>query len=263
MDKRIKSKKVIYYNSYKDDVIKSSNQDYKIKDNYKWIHKNIFYNIFSKIVFGLGKIVSYIYCKFFLHIKIENKEILNSFKNTGYFIYGNHTQPIGDAFIPFRITKKRFYTIASQSNLGIPVLGKLLPAGGALIIPDKISQTKELSKAIKTKIKENCAIIIYPEGHVWPYYTKIRPFEKTSFKFPVINNVPSFCMTVTYYKRKNKMGIKIYLDGPFFPSEKLNLKDKEKDLHDQIYNKMVERSKNSNYEFIKYEENIHNKGGII
>ena len=75
MDKRIKSKKVIYYNSYKDDVIKSSNQDYKIKDNYKWIHKNIFYNIFSKIVFGLGKIVSYIYCKLFLHIKIENKEI--------------------------------------------------------------------------------------------------------------------------------------------------------------------------------------------
>ena len=250
------NRKIIYYNTYNDDVIETKKQDYKIRDNYKWIHDNIFYKIFSKIVFLLGKVIGLIYCKFYLHVEIENKDILNDFKDTGYFIYGNHTQTIGDAFIPYIVTKKRFYTIASQSNLGIPILGKFLPAGGALIIPDKMSQSKEFFKAVKIRAKEKNAIIIYPEGHVWPYYTKIRPFENTSFKFPASSNMPSFCMTVTYYKRenKNKPGIKIYLDGPFFPDEKLKLNDRKNDLHDKIYNKMIERSENNNCEYIKYEK---------
>ena len=40
-------KKIYYYSTYEDDIIKSSNQDYKLKDNYKWIHTNIFYKILS------------------------------------------------------------------------------------------------------------------------------------------------------------------------------------------------------------------------
>ena len=251
-----KNRKIIYYNTYKDDVVKSKKQDYKIKENYKWIHKNIFYNIFSKVIFLIAKFISFIYCKVFLRVEIENKDILKKFKNTGYFIYGNHTQTLGDVFTPFIITKKRVYTLASQANLGIPFLGRFLSAGGALIIPKELSKTKEFIKAINEKIKENDAVVIYPEEHLWPYYTKIRQFENTSFKFPVLNNVPSFCMTTTYYKRKNKSkpGIKVYIDGPFFPNEKLGLRDREKELHDNIYNKMVERSKNSNYEYIKYEK---------
>ena len=60
-------------------------------------------------------------------------------------------------------------------------------------------------------------VVIYPEAHVWKYYTKIRPYPSTSFKFPVHCNVPAFCMTTTYYKRKlgKKPGIVVYIDGPF------------------------------------------------
>lgn len=31
-----------YYNTYEDDFVESKNQNYKLKDNYKWIKNNIF-----------------------------------------------------------------------------------------------------------------------------------------------------------------------------------------------------------------------------
>lgn len=126
----------------------------------------------------------------------------------------------------------------------------------ALIIPEKISQMKDFMKAVEYRIKQGRGVVIYPEGHVWPYYTKIRPFPDSAFRFPIKNKVPAFCMTVTYYKRKNKLkpGIKIYVDGPFFPDVTLSAKEQEKDLNKKIYNKMVQRSKNSNYEYIEYKK---------
>ena len=40
----------------------------------------------------------------------------------------------------------------------------------------------------------------------------------------------------------------------FFQNEYIeNIQEKKQDLRDKIYNKMVERSKASTYEFIKYE----------
>lgn len=127
---------------------------------------------------------------------------------------------------------------------------------GALIIPENISKMKEFLKAVKYRIEQGRAIIIYPEAHVWPYYTKIRPFKETSFNFPISNKVPTFCMTTTYYKRKNKNkpGIKVYVDGPFFSNNSLNTKEQAKELSQKVYEKMVERSKNSNYEYIEYKK---------
>ena len=46
-----------------------------------------------------------------------------------------------------------------------------------------------------------------------------------------------------------------YIDGPFWADENLNsIKDKKQNLRDKIYNQMVERSKNSTYEFIEYKK---------
>ena len=106
------------------------------------------------------------------------------------------------------------------------------------------------------RIEKGYSITIYPEAHIWPYYTGIRNFKSVSFKYPVQLNVPSFCMTNTYQSYgKNKKRVKIvtYIDGPFFPDENLKtMKEKQEDLRNRIYQQMCERSKNSNVEVIKY-----------
>ena len=247
-------KKVFYYSSYEDDVVKSKNQEYKLKANYKWIHKNIFYKVISFFLYLIFYIISFIYSKFILHITVKNKNLLKGKKD--FFIYGNHTQEVGDAFNPPLITfPYKPYFIVSKSNLGIPILGKLLPMLGALVIPDEIHAMMEFRKAV-TFYNKNHPIIIYPEAHVWPYYTKIRPFKSGSFQFPVEEKKEVFTMTTTYQRSKwhKKPNITIFIDGPFLPCEEYSKKEKIKDLEKQVEDAMNKRVKLSNYEFIAYEK---------
>ncbi|MBR0162265.1 MAG: hypothetical protein IJQ02_13405, partial [Oscillospiraceae bacterium] len=48
----------------------------------------------------------------------------------------------------------------------------------------------------------NACVAMFPEAHIWPYYTGIRPFPDTSFRYPVKENAPAVAMVVTYRKRK-------------------------------------------------------------
>ena len=63
-------------------------------------------------------------------------------------------------------------------------------------------------------------------------------------------------MTTTYYKRRNrkKPGIKVYIDGPFEVDYSLSKQEKADKLRKEVFECMVERSKNSNLEYIKYVE---------
>lgn len=248
--------KTYYYKSYNDDFVESKNQNYKLKENYKWIKDNILYRLCSGVLYFLAYIFGFFYCKFGLHVKVKNRKILKKYKKQGYFLYGNHTQPIGDVFIPAYVcNNKRIYTVVSQANLGVSVIGPMLPMLGALPIPDSIKDTKKLLDAIIKRIEQKKCVVIYPEAHVWPYYTKIRPFSTTAFKFPVDCNVASFSMTTTYYKRRfgKKPGIIVYIDGPFIPNDNLTKKENEKRICQEIYQSMVDRSNNSTYEYIKYK----------
>lgn len=246
--------KTQYYDEYSDDFVTSAKQDFKLKDNYKWLDKSIFYKIISRILYFFAYIFAVIYCKLILHVTFKNKEVLKG--QEGYYLFGNHTQPIGDALIPLlAITPKKNYCVVSTANLGIPILGKILPFVGALPIPNKIHEKKNLFNAMSLLVKKN-VITIYPEAHVWPWYTKIRPLPTSSFKFPIKDNVPSFCMTTTYQKSKffKKPKITVYFDGPFYPQEGQTAKEKAASLRDQIDNTMQERSQNSTYEYVKYEK---------
>ncbi len=243
-----------FYDSYTEDFVTSSNQNWEVKDNYKWLNNNIFYKLISTILYFLAYIIALIYCKLILKVSFKNKKVLKEYK--GYYLFSNHTQMIGDAFNPLLLNfPKKNYVVVSSANLGIPFLGKILPFVGALPIPKKIHEKEALFNAMHTLV-QNHAITIYPEAHLWPYYTKIRPLPVSSFRFPVKDNVPAFTMTTTYQKRKlgKRPKITIYIDGPFYPEPCQTQRDSAATLRDKVYNQMVLRSKNSTYEYIKYEK---------
>ena len=112
---------------------------------------------------------------------------------------------------------------------------------------------EDLTFYILTADIENHPIVIYPEAHVWEYYTDIRPFPDTSFKFPIKFNKPAFAMTVTYKKSKifKKPVMEVFLDGPFYPNGNTQ-KEKITSLHSSVYETMKQRSKNSNVNYIRY-----------
>ena len=248
-------KQTVYYKSETEDFEGKNIEAINIDGNYKYIHKNFFWNLTSFIFYRLiATPIAYLYLKFKFGLKIENKKILKAYKKSGYFMYANHTQVIGDAFIPSIVNiPKKVFVVVHPNNVSIPFWGDIIKFLGPIPIPGDISSGKNFVNAISTYIQQGKVIMIYPEAHVWSYYTKIRNFDASTFKYPITENAPTFSMTITYKKRKLfSPRIIAYIDGPFFPKKGLNNKEKREDLRNQVFNAMKERAKNSDIEFIEY-----------
>ena len=244
--------KTRYYSSWTDDFVETQDQNFRVPEDYPWRSRGLL----PGLIYTAAILFSTVYCRLFLHVRYKNRRVLKAGRRTGAFIYCNHTQPLGDVFIPaLPVLSGRIYTVVSPANLAIPVIGKLLPYLGALPVPDTLQGMKQLSAAMEYRLKQKRLIAIYPEAHVWEYYTGIRPFPDTSFKYPVKFQKPVYCMTVTYQKRRfgKRPRATVYIDGPFCPDNTLPPKQQAARLHDTVYDCMCRRSQMSNYDYIRYE----------
>lgn len=251
--------KINYYkNELEDDFANIKRDTITVDENFKYINHNVFFQ-FARIFvyFIVMRSFAYLYCKIVFSMKIRNKKVLKGFNKKGYFLYGNHTQIPADAFIPNVITFPKIpYVIVHPDNVSLKGTKNIMMMLNALPTPTTKEGYRNFLSVIERRLVRHDAIVIYPEAHIWPYYTKIRNFKSVSFKYPVKFNDPSFCFTTTYQKRKffKKPKISVYVDGPFYPDKNLSLKEQQEKLRDEIYNKMVERSQNSNIEYIRYEK---------
>ena len=258
-------KKVIYYQDELNDEFSTAQITPRTIDkNYKYKHKSIIWNITSWLVQNVLSVpIKELYAKFKFKISYVGKEKIKPFKKQGYFVYGNHTQSFADTFIITNaIFPKRNFYIVNPENVSMKILGNFVQMLGAIPIPNNINGMKNFIQSVEEKISKGYAVSIFPEAHIWPYYTKIRPFKSVSFKYPIDLNVPSFCVTNTYQsygKKNNKVKIITYIDGPFYPNKQLSIKEQREDLRNRIFQTMTDRSKNSNIEYITY---INKNGGI-
>jgi 1-acyl-sn-glycerol-3-phosphate acyltransferase len=240
MDKR----KIIYYSDELNDEFSLTEiTPRRIDSEYIYCHTSLFKRfthffwyriIFTPIAFFHSKLVH--------HHKTVGKEKLKAYKKTAYFMYGNHTQDIGDAFMPNMINfPKTNYVIVHPNNVSMPFLGQITPSLGALPLPDDMKAYKNFISAIERRLAENRCIVIYPEAHIWPYFTGIRNFPDTSFMYPVKYNTSVFCFTNTYQKRRfsKKPRLVTYIDGPFFVNEEIPPRERKKELRDRVYNAMT------------------------
>ena len=220
-------KKIIYYSDELNDEFSGSNIiPRKIDENYKYIHKNIFWNIQSFLIQNVLSVpLKYLYAKIKFKIRYIGKEKYKKYKKQGYFIFGNHTQVFADTFITSNGNfPKRNYFIVNPENVSMKFLENIVEMLGAIPIPSDLKAMKNFLETINYRIQKGNSITIFPEAHIWPYYTKIRPFKAVSFKYPVQLNVPSFCVTNTYQsygKNNDRVRLVSYIDGPFYPDKKL------------------------------------------
>ena len=253
----MKNQKIIYYKDELNDEFAGDSIKARIIDENYWYGDSSFF--FSLMRFFLYRIfaipLAYLFMKFHYHHKIINKKVLKPYRKKAFFLYGNHTNNIADALIPTFVSfPKSTYVIVNANNVSMPILGKITPYLGALPLPDNLAATRNFMNSVKLRVEENSSIMIYPEAHIWPFYTKIRPFTNLSFRYPLQYDCPVFSFTNTYQKRPflKRPKIVTYVDGPFFAEKNLDKKEKQASLRNQVYEKMVQRSKNNNVELIKY-----------
>ena len=253
LKKKRNEPEVIYYNDLLNDEFSTAQiEAKKIDGSWKYLRNRALSFFWYRIV---ATPLAFLYTKIKYRHKIVGREKLKGFEKQGYFVYGNHTQILGDPLIPsFVCFPKKAYIIVHANNVSMPYLGRVTPYMGGLPLPDDMAATRNFTSAIEKRIDEGAAVFIYPEAHIWPYYTKIRPFGDASFSYPIKQNTPVFCFTNTDQKKGKREHPQIvtYIDGPFYPDKSLPLRKQRKFLRAEVYMAMCERAKKSDVEWIKY-----------
>ena len=140
----------------------------------------------------------------------------------------------------------------------MPIVRGLAKALGYLPVPLKgdVKNLTALGEACKWYVVDKKQyVLIYPEAHIWPYYTKVRNFKSGSFNYPASSGAPVVPIVTTW--RKPKIGKKpkqtVLIGSPIFPKEELGVLDNKNYLYEECLNAMKRMSESvEQFEYIKY-----------
>jgi 1-acyl-sn-glycerol-3-phosphate acyltransferase len=252
-------KKVVYYTDLlADDFAGTDIKQKKINSDFKFIHSNPLWILAEFVVYRIiAEPLVFVFMKTVFGLKITGRNKLRTYRKNGFFLYGNHTSFFADAFVPSIANfPKKTFILVNPDSVSIPFLCNFVQMLGAVPIPDSFGAMKKFIDAIRRRIDRKKCIMIYPEAHLWPYCTFIRPFVSTSFGYAVNTGAPCFSMTTTYRRRRviHTPKIVVYIDGPFFPDKSLTAAGQKEQLRSEVYTAMCIRAKNNSYEKIRYEK---------
>lgn len=248
------SKKTFYYkDELNDDFALNGIEAKKIPSNFRYIHKCPVYKFFEFILyFCVAKPVVRLMNKIFYRQKIVNHLTVRKKELKGAFIYANHTASMADAYTPNLIFHRRNNIIVGPEAFSIPGIKTIVSMLGGIPLPSTLNGTVSFTKTISKLSEKGQHITIYPEAHIWPYYTEIRPFANGSFRYPVDCNRPVICLTNTYLPKGRKFRLVTHVDGPFYVDQNLDKKEAREKLRNEVYECMVKRA-HEKPQFEKYK----------
>ena len=246
--------KTVYYRSESDEFATDSITAKRIGDKYPYLRRGMGYRLARFLLYRLvATPLGWLYCKLKLGHRVLRQAKL---PQGGFMLIGNHTQQTADALIPtLAVMPRSVYVIVHPNNVSMPFLGRLTPYLGAIPTPDSIGAARNFREAVNARLGEGHCVCVYPEAHIWPYYTGIRRFSDSSVRLAVEAGVPCYTMTTVYKKRPLRRSPRAitYIDGPFLPME-LPFREAARELTERMYAQMCTRAKESDCEYIRYEK---------
>ena len=229
---------------------------FAVDGRYKYRRKNPLWHFVAAIFYrGIMTPFAFLWCKCKFHLRIENRKAFKQIKKEGCFVYGNHTLMAGDAFIPsLAAFPKCTRVVVSPDNLAVPATRPFIEMAGAIPVPTDLHASRGFLNALEKSILLGHSVQIYPEAHIWPYYTGIRRFGSASFRYPVRFDAPVYCTTTTFQKGRGKTPrVTVFVDGPFYPDCKKSPREQEIELRNLVYETMCRRARENNtVELIRY-----------
>ena len=250
--------RIIYYRDERNDDFSGLPERSKpLGEKYQYIRTGWCFRVFETVFYyGIMIPVVYMLQKLVCHQKFANRHVMKQAGKEGCFIVSNHTQVQSDSYIgPLATFPKKCFIISHPSVLAIPGLRLGMQAYGVIPLGSTFAEKKEFLNCVETRMREGKAVIVYPEAHVWPYYTKIRPFDDQAFQYLARQKKPMFVLSNCYQKRRfcKRPRIVTYADGPFYPDPELSIMEAAKQLHGIAYETLCRRTReHTDCEFIKY-----------
>ena len=253
--------RVIYYSDeLNDDFAGTKINKIKVDHTFPYVRKNPLWNGCAFVLYYVVAIpVVFLTAKLFLGLKFKNRRALRGLRKTGFYLFGNHTQQL-DAYVPpLAAFPKRAHIVANADAVSIPLIRNLVMMLGAIPVPTEPSGLRTFADALSTRIAQKRCVAEYPERHIWPFYTGIRPFPDNSFHAPVHDDVPLVAMVTTYRRRRvlffrvKRPGMTVTFSEPLRPSPGLSVREAKTELRDKVYALMQSHASDAdNVEYYHY-----------
>lgn len=256
----IMKKKTFYYKDELNDDFAPTRDllsGYTTPSDFQYLPANYAYRVLSSALYRCATPIASLWCRLYHGVVIHNRRAVFSVPS-GFFLYGNHTQSVCDAFLPTLISfPRRSRIVTSPNSVATGLLRTLVPMLGGLPLPSDIRGARRFLNAMQTCVEHGESVTIYPEAHVWPYYNKIRPFPADSFSYPARMKVPVIAFVVTYRRppllQDARPLISVTLSDPILPKNYTNARE----LRDRVYSFMQttaeEKKSVARYDYEKTE----------
>ena len=257
-------KRVIYYRDAENEDYAGTNINTKsVGADFPFAPISPLWYVFAFLAYYVIAIpLVFFYCYIICGFRVKNRKAIRKIRKGGFFLYGNHTS-FSDAYLaPVVSFPKKAFIIANPDAVSIPGIRGLVQMLGCIPIPTERRAMPKFTEAVYERIREGHCVVIYPEAHIWPYYTGIRPFNANSFHYQAKLGVPAVPMTVTYRNRKlfglirlNRPGMTLHIGEPVFPDTELPERERRQKLRDEVHAQMKAASDGTEqYEHIIYIE---------
>lgn len=256
----MRNKKIIYYEDpLHDDFAGTHIETCVVDETYPYAHGPVWRGISHVLYYAVAFPLVWLLHRVVGGVTFQNRKARKAVKGA-CFLYGNHTAYF-DAYTPALLSfPRRAEVLAGPDAVSIKGLRTVVQMLGGLPIPNGLSGMKPFMNTLETAYRSGRDIAIFPEAHIWPYYTGVRPFPATSFAYPIKLHAPVFAYFVAYSEPKGLGRIRrakatVYVSAPFYPDDTLPHKEAQQKLRDEVYAFMADMAqKHSTYAVIDYRQ---------
>ncbi len=223
--------------------------DKNFDENYNYYNKNPFSRFSSRIVWWFVLIILYIVAKLKHGIKYKKNKAAKKMKKAGkgWVSIANHNLFL-DCYIAVTVNLwKKTYIPTVEETMKMPALRHLFKAVNVVPIPTNPKGLVKFKNSINELLTAGEAVHFFPEGALWPFYNKLRPFKPGAFRFARENNVPilPFCL---YFRPRRGLWkligksplVTIEILDPIYPDMEMPKKQAIALLSDTAYSRMNE-----------------------
>ncbi len=246
---------IYYHDPLRDDFAGTHLKARPLGENFPYIHPSRVWRAASGLAWAALLPAVWLGNHVWFGVRVRNRRAPRGLK-TGVFLYGNHTQAFPNATMPTLLAfPRRAYVLASPDALSIPLISRLVQMLGAMPVPDTLAGHRPFLRALETRAAEGALIAVYPEAHIWPYYTGVRPFSDASFAYPVRFGCPVVACAVTYRRRLLPFlppALTLTLSDPILPNPDAAPGEERRRLRDQVYRFLCQQAERNQVRYYDY-----------
>ena len=215
----------------------------RVDENYKYIHQNVFWRMYSNFLRGLARVFVPPFTKMKYGYKVRDVKKIKKVRGRGAMIVANHAHVMDACLICTRMVgmrKTRFVMLAEI--LSIPLAGKLVVGLGGHPIADTVAGARKSHRVLCDTLKKNKLLVIFPEASLHPYCTNLREFNEGAFRIAFSNKAPVVPFVITFKQKqtKKKVKSKMYITtlDPIEPNLELKPREGTADMLERTRNAM-------------------------